>query len=87
MPIRDPNRKCQRIGGSVMVALPPEWLKAHNITEGDVQKGLSVAMIGNRHLVVFNPRDREKIVKEWYKKTSRDVKTEVRKIELEAEKR
>ena len=66
---------------SYAVIIPKEYFEAHDI---DPEKGI-VALAGNRHLIIYNPKDRKKITEKWYKETDDEVKKEIKKSEEEIE--
>jgi bifunctional DNA-binding transcriptional regulator/antitoxin component of YhaV-PrlF toxin-antitoxin module len=55
------RRKIMKISGAYYVAIPREWLKAHGINP---RKGTSLTVIGDKHLLVVNPKFEKEIVAE-----------------------
>jgi antitoxin component of MazEF toxin-antitoxin module len=71
-------RKVTKVGGSKMIALPPDWLEQHNIQEGD-----EVTLIANCDIRICAPGKS----KEIYDKITQVVKeaeTDKQKEDTEA---
>ena len=59
-PIVEP-RKIHKVGRAIMISLPKEWFKAHNIDPDKVEELIVVA---NRDIRIVNPQDADEVYKE-----------------------
>ena len=52
------DRKCVKIGGSLYISIPKEWLEANNLKEANIEKLLVIA---NKDIRIVNPERREEV--------------------------
>lgn len=73
-PQKLPHRKLFRVGGSVVIVMPKDWLEQHGYEEGK-----EVPYIMNRELVFLSPQG----AKEAYDHTSKFIKKAKEQVEKE----
>jgi len=70
------TKRLQKISQGYYIAIPKDWFKAHNINPDEVEELL---LIGDTHLVVVNPKQKDQFIREFYQKTSEEVKELIKK--------